>query len=448
MRPRHERPHCSNRPGPTTAGKDLPLRHDDPVRELAGAASGRLCSAQPVPTVNRMTLAPLFRAAAVSALMVQPAVAADMIGFWDSPARGANGFNAAPQDAAYFQALADTGATWLRLSFSKWQGEGRDFLIGDADRYQGLVTADLAVLREVLDAADAAGLKVVLTPLSLPGARWTQQNGGVYDDRLWSEPGFQDQAIRFWTDLADALKDHPAIAAYNILNEPAPEKTSGGVENGSDRQLRDWQAAQTGGLRDLPAFYARVIAAIRAVDPVTPVMVDGGWFANPRSLAAWPQALADDRVLYAFHMYEPYAATSAPNMKREQPLRYPGVTTDYAGGEMRWDREAVAAHIGAAFDWAEAQGLPPTRIVAAEFGCMRRWVDCGTYLTDVMDAVEARGGHWAFYAFREDEWEGMDYELPASLPPGRFYWLTEEGKADTLPRDGALMDLLRERMAR
>ncbi|MDQ7263994.1 hypothetical protein NM680_19550 [Paracoccus sp. PS-1] len=42
----------------------------------------------------------------------------------------------------------------------------------------------------------------------------------------------------------------------------------------------------------------------------------------------------------------------------------------------------------------------------------------------------------------------MDYELPASLPPGRFYWLTEEGRADELPRDGALMELLRDRMRR
>lgn len=398
--------------------------------------------------VNRMTPLPLLRAAFVLALAAQPAAAADLIGFWDHPEKGANGFNAVPQDGAYFRALAGTGATWVRLSFSKWKGAGRDFLIGDADRYDGLVAADLAVLRKVLDAADAAGLKVVLAPLSLPGARWTQQNGGVHDDRLWSDAAFQAQAIRFWADLAHALKDHPAIAAYNILNEPAPERASGGVENGTDDQLRDWQAAQAGGSRDLPAFYTRVIAAIRAVDPVTPVMVDGGWFANPRSLAAWPEALADDRVLYAFHMYEPYAATSAPNMKRAQPLRYPGVTTDYAGGTRRWDREAVAQHVGAAFDWAKAQGLPPTRIVAAEFGCMRRWPDCAAYLTDVIDAVEARGGHWAFYAFREDEWEGMDYELPASLAPGRFYWLTEEGKADTLPRDGALMRLLRDRMRR
>ncbi len=40
----------------------------------------------------------------------------------------------------------------------------------------------------------------------------------------------------------------------------------------------------------------------------------------------------------------------------------------------------------------------------------------------------------------------MDYELPASLTPGRFYWLSEQGKAEDLPRNGKLMDLLRSKM--
>lgn len=393
-----------------------------------------------------MSLTTIFRSVAVVIALAHPATAADLMSFWDQPEKGGNVFNATPKGEAYFEALAATDATWTRLTFSKWKGRDRDFLLGNVDHYDGLVAEDLATLRTELDAAHAAGLKVVIVPLTLPGARWSQQNGGRFDDRLWSDGAYQDQAAQFWADLAAALKDHPAIAAYNILNEPAPEKMADGVENGSNAHLRDWQMASTGGTRDLTAFYEKVITAIRRVDPVTPVMVDGGWFANPRSLAAWPKALSDDRVLYAFHMYEPYVATSAGNMKREAPLRYPGVTTQYAGGEVRWDRQLVSAHIGAAFDWAKVQGLSPTRVVAAEFGCMRLWADCGTYLTDVMDAVEARGGHWAFYSFREDEWEGMDYELPRTLAPGRFYWLTEEGKSDSLPRDGELMYLLRDRM--
>ena len=389
-------------------------------------------------------------AALLGALLVTntaaPTRAADLMGFWNQPEHGGNSFNETPPDAAYFNALAATGASWVRLTFSKWHGEQRDFLIGDADAYTGLVAADLVTLRGVLDAAQTAGLKVVLAPLSLPGARWAQQNDGTFDDRLWSDPAFADQAVRFWTDLATALSDHPAIAAYNLLNEPAPEKKTGLAENGAMESLMAWQAEHTGTPRDLPALYNRMITAIRTVDPLTPVMVDGGYYANPRALAAWPARLTDDKVLYAIHLYEPYAATSAPNMKREVPLRYPGVSTDYAGASLSWDRAAVAAHIDLAFDWAKAQGLPPTRIVAGEFGCMRLWADSGAYLSDVMDVIDARGGHWAFYSFREDVWDGMDYELPVSVKPGQFYWLTEQGQGNKLPRDGQLMDLLKAGM--
>lgn len=391
-------------------------------------------------------LRPALISLALAATLPLPAAAADLMTFWDAPRKGGNSFNTTAPDAAYFKALAATGATWVRLTFSKWKGEGRDFLLGDADRYTGLPHADLAELLTTLDAAHAAGLKVVVTPLSLPGARWKQQNDGKFDDRLWSDPAFADQAVAFWRDLAQALKDHPAIAAYNLLNEPAPEKTTGLVENGTMEDILAWQAKHANTPRDLPKLYARLIEAIRAVDPVTPVMVDSGYYAGPRSLAAWPTPLDDDKVLYAFHMYEPYDATSAPNMTRDTPFSYPGVETTYAGGKQKWDRDAVARHIGSAFDWAQSQGLPATRIVAAEFGCMRLWADCGTYLIDVMDAVEARGGHWAFYSFREDEWDGMDYELPPKVKPGQFYWLSGQGKADTLPRNGKLMDLLKTRM--
>jgi aryl-phospho-beta-D-glucosidase BglC (GH1 family) len=153
--------------------------------------------------------------------VASPAAAADQMSFWDAPRFGANSFNRVPPDAAYFAALAESGASWVRLAYSKWDGAGRDFLLGNADWYNDIPGADLAVLKQVLDEAHGAGLKVVIAPLSLPGSRWQQQNGGKFDDRLWSDRAYWDQAAAFWADLASALADHPAVAAYNIVNEPA-----------------------------------------------------------------------------------------------------------------------------------------------------------------------------------------------------------------------------------
>ncbi|WP_259272565.1 glycoside hydrolase family 5 protein, partial [Klebsiella pneumoniae] len=74
--------------------------------------------------------------------------------------------------------------------------------------------------------------------------------------------------------------------------------------------LEEWQKEHQNGTRDLRAFYQQLIEGIWKVDPATPIMVDSGYYANARSLAAWPAPLADTKVLYAFHMYEPYDATS------------------------------------------------------------------------------------------------------------------------------------------
>jgi hypothetical protein len=71
-------------------------------------------------------------------------------------------------------------------------------------------------------------LKVALTMLSLPGARWRQNNGGVDDARLWTEPEWTTHAERFWSDLASAVRDHPAIVAYNPINEPHPDASGVG----------------------------------------------------------------------------------------------------------------------------------------------------------------------------------------------------------------------------
>ena len=371
--------------------------------------------------------------AAVTALQ-SPVLGADHLAFWDTPRHGSNCFNETPPDAEYFRALRAYGATWVRVAFSKWKSSTgkRDFLFGDLDDYRALVPEDLATLRKVLDAAHAAGLKVVLTPLELPGARWVQLNGGKFDDRLWSEPRFASQAAAFWSDLAAALKDHPAIAAYNLVNEPVPERRGGLEEHAAGDVMRAWYARARGTPRDLPALYEKLVAAVRAADTHTPIMLDAGFYAAADGFNYWPGPLEDTRLLYAFHMYEPWAVTSSPNMKLDKPHRYPGVVP-YAGAESRWDAQRVAAYLQQPIDWARSHGVPLNRMVAAEFGCMRRWVDCPQYLEDVLTALDEDGVHWAFYSFRE-AWDGMDYELGSGKLPWQYWQAQENGETYVLPR--------------
>lgn len=386
--------------------------------------------------------------ASALALASLPSEAADLIDFWDTPRHGGNSFNRLPPDQAYFEALKGYGATWVRLSYDKWKPERRDFLMGDADAYKGLVAADLARLKATLDNAHAAGLKVVIAPLSLPGMRWAQNNQGTFDDRLWQDKAYWAQAADFWRDLALALKGHPAVAAYNLINEPAPEMRGGLAEHAEPGRMRQWYAQAQGSARDLPAFYRQVVAAIREVDAVTPVMLDAGWYAAADAFGYWLAPLQDARVLYSVHMYEPYQATSAPNMARKQPIPYPG-PAPFGGKREHWGAERVAEYLQQPLAWVDAMKIPRSRLVVGEFGCMRQLAGCKQYLEDVLTVLDQNKLHWAFYSFREDNWDGMDYELGSAKVPWRYWQAIDKGEPDPLVRQAtAEFEPIRQRLAR
>jgi hypothetical protein len=372
--------------------------------------------------------------------------AADLMTFWSSPQRGANSFNRLPPTQAYFDALAATGATWVRLAYDKWEGEERDFLIGNADGYDGLVAGDLETLVGTLDRAHQAGLKVVIVPLSLPLMRWSQNNDGRFDDRLWTDFRNWREPADFWRELALALRDHPAVAAYNLVNEPAPERNSELAEHPAPEVAQAWYTANRGGARDLPAFYAKLLAAIRAVDPATPVMLDAGWYAAADAFDYWPAPAADANVLYSVHMYEPWQVTSDPAMFKRPLMAYPG-PAPFGALTQYWDGARVAGYLAGFTAWADRMGIPVGQRVVGELGCLRRWPGCSTYLEDVLKAVEHAGLHWAFYAFREDSWDGMDYELGTAPVPWAYWKAAETGEPDPVTRAGSpLFEIIERRL--
>ncbi|WP_262755561.1 glycoside hydrolase family 5 protein [Acinetobacter courvalinii] len=359
--------------------------------------------------------------------------AQEKIRFWDSPQYGGNSFNRLPPDEAYFLALKHYGATWVRLSYDKWQPQQRDFLIGNADQYKGLMPEDLSILKQTVDKAAKTGLKVVIVPLSLPQMRWQQNNKNVFDGRIWEDKKHWQQTAQFWKDMAREFKDNGAVIAYNIINEPAPEKQSDLKEHDSLENMQRWYANNKGTSRDLILFYETIIAAIREVDPYTPIMVDSGWYAAADSFTYWLQALKDPNILYSFHMYEPYAATSAPNLKRKQPYDYPGTVPFFEQKEY-WNAARVAQYLQPTFDWMRKNKIDPNRMVAGEFGCVRQLDGCQIYLEDVLKIFDQQKIHWAFYSFREDSWDAMDYELGKAKVSWRYWQNIENNTRDTLER--------------
>lgn len=378
----------------------------------------------------------------ISLLVLLPALAAEQkISYWDTPRKGANCFNAGPSEE-WFAAAQQLGLEWVRLTFGKWQSKERDFLFGNLDDYQGLVVEDLHYLKKVLAWAEKYHIKLVITPLSLPGNRWIQKNNNKLDLRLWNEKLYWQQAASFWRDLARELNDHPAIYAYNLINEPIPEMQSGVAEHGDPKRFLSWYEQYRHSARDLPAFYRLLIKAIREVDQNTPIMLDAGWYAQPNAFTYWTK-IPDDKLLYAFHLYEPYEFTNNKNFKEAKGYQYPG-KIPFAGELLAWDKQQINNYLAPFFNWAQQQKIPTSRLVAGEFGCYRRNSGCREYLADAISVFNEYKIHWAFYSFREDEWDGYDYEVGTEALSWKYWQAVEAGKNPPVPRtSNTLFDVLK-----
>ncbi|MBN1646409.1 MAG: cellulase family glycosylhydrolase [Spirochaetales bacterium] len=369
------------------------------------------------------------------------------ISFWDIQRKGAN-MNISRHRPETWKAAGELGLEFVRLMSGTLPAQKRDFLLGNADSYKGLVEEDLQFLIRELDTAQSNGVKVILVMLSLPGARFSQFNDDRDDGRLWRSEKYQKQAIAFWRDLAARLKDHPAVIAYNPLNEPHPEREFGYEEG--DSGFAAWYDSVRGTAADLNRFNRRIVAAIREVDSGTPILLDC-WFYSSAKGFPYLEPVNDNKVLYAFHN------PGAWQMCHEQPNRgrysYPDrVPTSWNGPGEKWDRDRLAQEFSDFERWITVNQVPVTRIIASEF-LYERWIPgAEQYMSDIITLYNQRGWHWAFYVFRPDGgWTGLDYEMGTSpaMPPGYWQAIEQGMDPETLKKrtDSALWQVIAREFA-
>ncbi len=350
------------------------------------------------------------------------------ISFWNTTKKGANCFNRKVTEE-YFIAAQELGLDYIRLVPDKWEGEERDFLIGSCDEFTAINESDFQELLRILDLAHKYDQKIVLGMLSLPGCRWGQLNNDKIDYRLWQEPGYQEQAVAFWVELASRLKDHPAIVAFNPLNEPHPA-LGDGIEDLLGDTFADWLKKHEGSSRDLNLFNRRMVEAIRNVDSDTPILIEGYGYGGREGLS-FVTPIEDKNILYSFHFYEPYNYTSSRANKGK--YSYPDKMPEWWNSPpVTWTKDTLRLRLQTVSNWSSKNNIPKNRIVAAEFGCGRLNKGATQYLTDLVDLLNEFNWHWAFYSFREDTWQAMDYELGTLPTNGSFWKAVENGEASKL----------------
>ncbi|MCY4161488.1 MAG: cellulase family glycosylhydrolase [Flavobacteriaceae bacterium] len=344
--------------------------------------------------------------------------------FWDSQQKGANYFNQKPT-REWFESAAKANIRFVRFTYEKWKGEQRDFLLGSADNYTGLVERDFQKLKHYLDVANELDVKVVISPLSLPGARYAQSNDRIRDGRLWTDPSYLSQAIQFWKDLATRLKDQPNVVGYNLINEPHPEWFHN-KRTFWDKGFQRWYQDRIGKPSDLNLFHQQLIKAIRTIDKKTPIIVSSGLYATPWAYE-YLKPIDDPYIIYSFHMYEPYSFTT--RRINNGKYRYPGEIPieDLDGEFFTMNKESLHTFLNPVKDWAIKNKIPSSRIWVAEFGCDRMTKGAKEYLNDLIDIFNQESWHWSFYAYREDVWESMDYELGTQKAHWKYWDYADAG---------------------
>lgn len=125
-----------------------------------------------------------------------------------------------------------------------------------------------------------AGLNVVIDLHDAPGFRFDLE-----DNTLLDSAECQDQMAEIWRKLAARYRHEGGNVRYELLNEVKDDTP--------DR----WNA-----------LAARLIREIRAIDPTHYIIVGGINMNNIRHVADI-ERFRDERIVYTFHMYDPFQFT-------------------------------------------------------------------------------------------------------------------------------------------
>jgi len=196
---------------------------------------------------------------------------------------------------------------------------------------------------------------------------------------FWQHPHFQDRFVALWEEFARRYGDHPALAGYNVMNEPIS-----GQENSSNPfrspAPSDWDL--------INAVYRRVVEAIRKIDPHHIVFLEGDYFSSRFESLDAPFA---ENLVYCFHRYLP------PGMG---PGPYPGEI-----GGKHWDRAEIVDSVTSseAYQFAQKHNVP---LCAGEFGAMftgprEEEPDRLRGVGDQAEVLDELGIHWTTVTYKD-----------------------------------------------
>jgi len=230
-----------------------------------------------------------------------------------------------------------------------------------------------------------------------------------YNNRVWADQAAQDAWVEMWRYTARRYKDNPIVIGYDLMCEPNSNEV-GSYPIGEPLDIWDPEEFydQYGGtLYDWNQLYPRIVAAIREVDPNTPILI-GGMGYSALEWLPYLEPVSDSRTIYAVHQYEPFVYTH-----QEPPTltnTYPGVfDADWDGVADQVNRAWLDDLLTTIDTFVATHSVP---VVVNEFGVMRWEPGADDFMDDQMDLLEQRGINHALWLW-ECSWPPIQSEIDA-----------------------------------
>ena len=162
--------------------------------------------------------------------------------------------------------------------------DARMFLTeGDHPAY---VKEGFEVLDNLVKWSKKYGIYVIIDMHAAPGGQTGQNIDDSANDQpeLFMDKKYQKRLSDLWVKIAKRYKNEPAVAGYDLLNEPLPKRTGAAAKYKSQ----------------LEPLYKQLTQAIRKVDKKHMIIVEGADWANDWSVFSAP---FDSNMVYQFHYY-------------------------------------------------------------------------------------------------------------------------------------------------
>ncbi|THB62800.1 MAG: hypothetical protein D6E12_18470, partial [Desulfovibrio sp.] len=227
---------------------------------------------------------------------------------------------------ADFDLLADLGANLVHISHTGLFDENGTPDLAAAENLDGL-----------LDKIEAADMFAVIAFRTGPGRNeftFVRDEAGDWfdesqlDERVISDPTLQAMWADMWRFTAERYQDNPIVVGYNLIVEPNANEI---LANGNEAYYspETFYPEIRGTDADWNLWHRPLVAAIREVDPYTPILVGTESYAAAGWIA-YLEAVRDERLVVDIHPYEPYEYVFQCMLGE---MHWPGMT------DLDWDGE-------------------------------------------------------------------------------------------------------------